>query len=209
MAADAATPVDDAALARPASAAQMFWVFSRLALQGFGGVLPVAQRELVERVRWVSRSQFLELLALSQVLPGPNVVNLSLMIGDRFFGWRGALASAGGMLLFPLVIVVVLAALAESMRHVPAVAGALRGMALVAGGLVLATAVKLARPLLRGPRASPLGLPALVGLVLATVVLVAAIRLPLVATIALLGGIGVVLAAWRLRRGAPPSLDRR
>jgi Chromate transport protein ChrA len=55
---------------RPASAADLFYTFNRLALQGFGGVLAVAQRELVERKRWLSRTQFVEMLALGQVLPG-------------------------------------------------------------------------------------------------------------------------------------------
>jgi chromate transporter len=109
-----ATPAETA-LARPASSSELFFTFNRLALQGFGGVLAIAQHELVERQRWLTRQQFVEMLALSQVLPGPNVVNLALMLGDRFFGWRGALAAMGGMLLVPLVIVLVLtAAYAES-----------------------------------------------------------------------------------------------
>ena len=68
-------------------------------------MLPIAQRELVERERWLTREQFLEMLAVAQVLPGPNVVNLSLMFGDRAFGWRGGLAALGGMLLAPLGVV--------------------------------------------------------------------------------------------------------
>ena len=51
------------------------------------------QRELVERERWMTPAQFLELLSLGQVLPGPNIVNMALILGDRFFGWRGALAA--------------------------------------------------------------------------------------------------------------------
>jgi chromate transporter len=95
MSSPAATPAE-AALARPASTTELFFTFNRLALQGFGGVLAIAQHELVERQRWLTRQQFVEMLALSQVLPGPNVVNLALMLGDRFFGWRGALAPWAG-----------------------------------------------------------------------------------------------------------------
>jgi chromate transporter len=196
MAAESKTP--HSTLDRPTSPGQMFWVFTRMALQGFGGVLPVAQRELVERVRWLDRAQFLELLALSQVLPGPNVVNLSLMVGDRFFGARGAFAACSGMLALPFVIVIALAAAVGQTQHLPAVAGALRGMALVAGGLVLATAIKLALPQLRGPKASALGLPMLLALIAATVLAVALWRWPLVATLAGLGGFGTAWAAWRL-----------
>src|SRR5690606_24564546 len=102
----AATPtMPDAAatLARPASLTALFVAFSRLALQGFGGVLAVAQRELVDRRTWLTRHEFIELYAVAQLLPGPNVVNLSLMIGDRYFGWRGALAAVSGMLLAPIL----------------------------------------------------------------------------------------------------------
>ena len=78
---------------RPTSLLQLFLAFTRLALQGFGGVLAVAQRELVERLGWLTKEEFVETLAIAQVLPGPNVVNLSMMIGDRFFGLRGAVVA--------------------------------------------------------------------------------------------------------------------
>ncbi len=93
----------------PGRPRDLFLAFNRMALQGFGGVLAVAQLELVDRLRWLSREEYVELLSLGQVLPGPNVVNLSLMVGDRFFGLRGAFAALAGMLALPLVIVLVLA----------------------------------------------------------------------------------------------------
>mgnify|MGYP000965508952 FL=1 len=96
-------------LRRPRSLADVYRVFTRMALQGFGGVLPVAHRELVERERWMSPQGFLEVLSLSQVLPGPNVVNLAIIFGDRHFGWRGALAATAGMLSVPMLVVLVLA----------------------------------------------------------------------------------------------------
>ena len=76
---------DEGATLPPASPRALFMAFNRLALQGFGGVIPVAQRELVERERWLSRQGFVELLSISQVLPGPNIVNLALIFGDRCF----------------------------------------------------------------------------------------------------------------------------
>jgi chromate transporter len=137
--------------AAPASAAALFWAFSRLALQGFGGVLPVAQRELVERQQWLSRAEFLELLSVSQVLPGPNIVNMGLILGHRWRGWTGAVAATAGLLAFPLVIVLALAMLYRQGADLPVVAGMLRGMGAVAAGLVLATAFKLAKPLTGNP----------------------------------------------------------
>ena len=184
-----------AAPASPASLRELFLAFNRLALQGFGGVLPVAQRELVERHRWLTRDEFVEMLAISQVLPGPNVVNLALMFGDRKFGWRGALAALGGMLLVPLVVVIALAALYARFDTLPMVTGALRGMGAVAAGLVISTALKLLGTL----RQSALGLPLCIAIGAATFVLVALLRWPLAWVIVGLGGAAVALA-WRKLR---------
>ena len=79
-------------LNQPRSKTDLFVSFTLLALQGFGGVLAVVQRELVEKKRWMTREQFIEDWAVAQIMPGPNVVNLSLMIGGRYFGLPGALA---------------------------------------------------------------------------------------------------------------------
>jgi len=186
---------DDPPLATPASPGELFRAFNALALQGFGGVLPVAQRELVERRRWLSREQFVETLSLAQVLPGPNIVNLALMIGDRFFGLRGAMASLAGLLLVPLLIVLVLAALYGELARRPAVAGALRGMGAVAAGLVVATALKLLPTL----RSSPLGRPLTGAMVLLSALAIGWWRVPLVWVVLGLGAVSMALAAWRMK----------
>jgi chromate transporter len=176
----------------PASPAEMARVFNGLALQGFGGVLAVAQRELVERQRWMDKAQFLDVLSIGQVLPGPNIINMALMIGDRFFGWRGAVASVAGLMVVPLAIVLVLAALFDQLSALPMVAGALRGMGVVAAGLVIATALKLAGTL----KANPMGLPWCVAYGAITLVGVGALRWPMVWVV--LGvGAAAVATAWR------------
>ena len=180
---------------RPASATELFFAFNRLALQGFGGVLPVAQRELVERRHWLTKTQFVEILSLGQVLPGPNVVNLALMLGDRFFGLRGALAALGGMLAAPLVIVLALTVAYAELARIAIVAGALRGMGAVAAGLILATAIKLMSPL----RASLLGPWLAAAFALVTFVTVALLRLPLIWVVVGLGGLAIAIAWRRLR----------
>jgi chromate transporter len=188
----------EGARAAPASPAALFFAFNRLAMMGFGGVLPVAQRELVERLGWLTREQFLELLSLSQVLPGPNVVNLGLIYGDRCFGWRGALAASSGMLLLPLLLVVAATMAALSLGEVPAVGGALRGMGVVAAGLVLATAIRLAP----GLRSNPLGRAGAFAFVAATVAAIAVLRWPLPLVVLALGAPGIAWAAWRLGKAA-------
>ena len=179
-------------LRQPASSGEIFRVFNRLALQGFGGVLPVAHRELVERERWLSPQQFVELLTLGQVLPGPNIINLALIIGDRHFGWRGAAAACAGLLALPMVIVLALATAYQQFADHPVLAGALRGMGAVAAGLVIATAVKLARTL----ATNPLGRPTGITLALATAVMVGGLRWPMVGVVLAVGGLGMALA-WR------------
>lgn len=187
---------DGEGLRRPASSAEVFQVFNRLAMQGFGGVLSIAHRELVERERWLSPVQFVELLTLCQVLPGPNIINLSIILGDRFLGWRGALAATAGLLLLPMAVVLLLAAGYRHYAGVPAVAGALRGMGSVAAGLVIATAVKLSRTL----RQSPLGWPICLGLGGCTAFLVGGLRWPMVGVVLGLGLVGITLAWSRLRQ---------
>ena len=188
--------MSEPALRRPGSALGMALAFNRMALQGFGGVLAVAQRELVERQRWLTKAQFLEVLSLGQVLPGPNIVNVALIIGDRFFGWRGALAALAGLVSVPLLIVLLLATLYREFVAVPMVAGALRGMGAVAAGLVIGTAFKLAGSL----RASPLGRPGAAAVALAALLAIGVWRWPMAGVVLGLGGVSVAIAWWRLAR---------
>jgi len=181
-------------LRRPRSAKDIARVFNRMALQGFGGVLAVAQRELVERERWMTPAQFLELLSLGQVLPGPNIINMALIIGDRFLGWRGAAAALAGLLCLPLVIVLLLAVLYRETLSQPMVAGALRGMGAVAAGLVIGTALKL----VDGLRLNPMGRPAAAGIALLTLLAIGVWRWPMVGVVLGLGGLSVAAAWWRL-----------
>lgn len=192
------TPIEppaDPPTTPPRSIGGMFWAFNRLSLQGFGGVIGVAQRELVERLRWLTKEDFVELLSLSQVLPGPNVINLALMLGDRWFGTRGALTALAGLLMLPLLIVLGLTAVYAQWAEHPVVSGALRGMAAVAAGLVAATALKLLVTL----RHNPMGRGWCAAFTMATVLAVAGLRWPLAAVVLGLGSLALAVAAWRLR----------
>jgi chromate transporter len=186
---------EPAPLAAPANLRELFLAFNRLSLQGFGGVLPVAQRELVERKHWLDKQQFVEMLAVSQVLPGPNVVNLALMFGDRCFGLRGAMTALAGMMLAPLLIVLALTALYVQFDRLPMVTGALRGMGAVAAGLVLSTGLKLLGTLRRN--AMGVNMCLVVGAL--TLLATAWLRLPLVWVIAGLGSLAIAFAWHRLR----------
>ena len=175
-------PPDDTA--RPVSRLDLFLSFTWLALQGFGGVLAVVQRELVEKKRWLTREQFVEEWAVAQIMPGPNVVNLSLMIGGRYFGLSGALAALAGMLVAPLVVVLLLAALYGSVADTPAAQGALRGMGAVAAGLITATGIKLIAALDK----NAMGMAVCIALAVVTFMAIALLRWPLAWVLLVVGG---------------------
>ena len=189
-----AMPLTDE-LAAPATRRELFIAFTSLALQGFGGVLPVAQRVLVERRRWLTKEQFVEMLSVSQVLPGPNIVNLALMYGDRCFGLSGAFAALAGMLMMPMLIVLALTALYGHFAQDPVVTGALRGMGAVASGLVIATGLKLLTTL----RRNVMGLPICLAFGTVTVLATAWLRVPLVWVILGLGAIAIAVAWSHLK----------
>ena len=171
--------------ALPRSKTDLFVSFSLLALQGFGGVLAIVQRELVEKKQWLTREEFVEEWAVAQLLPGPNVVNLTMMIGDRYFGVPGALVSVAGMLFFPLLIVLALAIGFSSMADSPAIDGALRGMGAVAAGMITATGLKLMAAL----RKNVLGMPLCTLLAALSFGAIALLRLPLYVLLLSAGGV--------------------
>lgn len=179
---------------RPRSKTDLFLSFSLLALQGFGGVVAIVQRELVENKKWLTREEFLDDWAVAQILPGPNVVNISLMIGDRYFGVPGALAALAGMLTFPLLIVLALAIVFGGIADNPAAQGALRGMGAVSAGMIAATGLKLMAAL----KHNAMGLVVCWGLAIVSFVAIALLRLPLASVLFGLGGLACVWAYRQL-----------
>jgi len=182
----------------PRSKTDLFVSFTLLALQGFGGVLAIVQRELVEKKRWMTREQFLEEWAVAQIMPGPNVINLALMIGDRHFGLAGALVGVAGMLTAPLFVVLFLAWAFGTVSDAQWAQGALRGMGAVAAGLIAGTGLKLISAL----KSNPMRLPACVALGLGSFTGVALLRLPLVWVLLVTGCLGTGWAWLQLARQA-------
>ena len=180
---------------QPKSLTDLFVSFTLLALQGFGGVLAIVQRELVEKKRWMTREEFIEDWAVAQIMPGPNVVNLSLMVGGRYFGLKGAMVALAGMLTVPLVLVLLLAVLYAQFAGHPGVAGALRGMGAVAAGLIAATGLKLFGAL----KKNVLGLRLCIGLGVLCFVAIALLSIPLAYVLLTLGFLACVLAYQRLK----------
>jgi chromate transporter len=128
---------------------EVFLAFSRISLSSFGGAIFWARYQLVERQRWLTEREFADVLTLGQLLPGPNVLNLTVMVGYRFAGPSGAGAAVAGFLGWPFLVVIGMGVLYEQYGGLPQVQQALAGMSIVAAGLLLATVVKLAKVLPR------------------------------------------------------------
>ena len=183
----------------PKSKTDLFWSFTFLALQGFGGVLTVVQRELVDKKQWLTLDEFVEDWSVAQIMPGPNVVNLSLMLGGRCFGLAGALAALAGLLLAPTLFVLLLAAAVAGFPETEVSHGILRGMGAVSAGLITAVGIKLMGAL----KNNPMGMWTCLGLGAITFMAVGLLRLPLVWVLLSLGPMASVWAAHCLKqRGA-------
>lgn len=194
---------EQAPLQQPRSKTDLFISFTLLALQGFGGVLAVVQRVLVEEKRWMTKEQFVEDWAVAQIMPGPNVVNLSLMIGGRYFGLAGALAGLAGMLTAPLIVALLLAMAFGGVSDAAWAQGALRGMGAVSAGLIAAVGLKLISAL----RSNPMGMPVCVALALASFAGVGVMRWPLAYVLL---GTGLIACSWayvQLARQAATAAD--
>lgn len=115
--------------------------------RAFGGVLPWAHRAIVEERRWMAPQDFAEVLALCQFLPGPNVGNMSIVLGRRWFGFRGAVAAFMGLMALPFFWVFGLALLYAEWAAQPMVRAVVTGVGIAGGGLFIGTALKLAKPI--------------------------------------------------------------
>lgn len=187
-----------AALNAPRNKSDLFVSFTLLALQGFGGVLAVVQRELVEKKRWLTLDEFIEDWAVAQILPGPNVVNLSLMIGGRHFGIAGALAALSGLLIAPTILVLLLAAAVAGIAETAIAQGMLRGMGAVSAGLIAAVGIKLMGAL----KNNPMGMLTCAAIGAATFIAIGLIRLPLAWVLLTLGPLASVWAAHCIKHKA-------
>lgn len=181
--------------AQPKSLGELFNTFSMLAIQGFGGVLAFIERELVERKKWMTREEFVEEWAIARTMPGPPALNLCIMVGAQYFGWRGALVSLAGMFMFPTMIILTLAIAYAHFGNQAQVVDALRGMGAVAAGMIGATGLKLLSAL----KTNPLGVKICAALAILSFVGIAIVQWRLLYVLVILGGIGYVLAFLKLK----------
>jgi chromate transporter len=173
------------------TARDLFVGFLKVGIQGFGGVLPWARRMIVEERHWLSEVEFTDLLSLCQLLPGPNICNLSIALGNRFAGPWGAIAAVTGLLAAPFCIVISLGMLYAAYGNSAALGGVFRNLGAAAAGLVAATAWKVARPYIRRPEAIVVAAAAFAAVVI--------LNWPLIYVVLALAPVSVAWA-WRLAR---------
>src|SRR5437899_10833987 len=131
----------------PPGLLELFLAFAKMSLAGFGGVLYWARRGIVDQHRWMTADEFNETYALCHFLPGPNIVNLSMVFGSRIRGIAGGVAAFAGLVGPPMVIAIILAALYMRFGEIDALRRILAGVACAAIGLLLATVLKMIMPL--------------------------------------------------------------
>jgi chromate transporter len=164
---------------------EIFRGFLLLGLTGFGGVLPLARHMVVDERRWLTADEFIELLGLCQFLPGGNIINVAVAIGQKFRGVPGAIAALVGLIAAPTAIVLALGAIYVRFQHEPQVVHLFAGLASAAAGLLLALAIRLAIPLWRRPLAVPFAV--------ACFLAVAIFHLPLVPTMLVLAPLSIAV----------------
>ena len=127
---------------------KLFYSFLKIGFFTFGGgyaMIPLIQREVIDRNGWVDRDYFLELLALAQSAPGPIALNTAVFVGYKIKGYRGALAAALGTVLPSFVVILAIALFFADVRHNPVVDAAFRGMRPAVVALIAAPLLGLAR----------------------------------------------------------------
>lgn len=186
-------PSSKDSLRPPPGLAELFLGFLSVAVIAFGGVLPIARRAVVERYRWITPDEFTELVGLSQFLPGPNIINLSIVIGGRFHGPAGAIAAFLGLTLVPAVGVVIAGMVFNHYADVTQVSDMLAGLAAAAAGLVIGMTGRMAEPLWRHPSFHGIGIT----IAAFTAIAIFGLWLPMVMLV--LAPVSVALAWWALR----------
>ncbi|ALL68591.1 Chromate transport protein ChrA [Paraburkholderia caribensis MBA4] len=178
---------------------EIFMGFLGLGLTSFGGALPLARRTIVDQHRWLTAAEFTDLLGLCQFLPGGNVINLSVALGMRFRGLRGALAGILGLIAGPSLVVIALGVLYEHTQNDPHIKHLFAGLAAAAAGLLVAMAVKILMPLRHDLRAAAIAALGFVAIAL--------LRFPLLPTMLVLTPLSIFLAsrAAKAEAAAAPS----
>jgi chromate transporter len=170
---------------------ELFVGFLLIGLMGFGGIQASANYVIVERNKWLTPREFVELFGVCSILPGGNFLNVTVMLGDRYQGPLGSIVGLSALLLAPLLILLGLAYGYQTFSHLPDVEAAVAGAAAAAAGLIIGTSARLIAGLRRGWPSVVFGV--------ATFAAVGLLRVPLVWVLCLIVPLSVAVALLRLR----------
>ena len=171
------------------SALDLYLGWGKVGLMGFGGVTPWARRMVVEERKWLDDSEYAGLLGIAQVLPGPNTPNMCVIIGQRFAGVAGAIASVVGLMTVPLLALIAIALVYDALAAHRWFTVGVGGAAAAAAGLVLGTAFKMGR----GAKLDVVG----VAVCAAVFVAVGLLHVPLIWAVLVAGPISIAITHTR------------
>ena len=177
---------------RPLGKLELFMGFAEMGLCGFGGVATIARHVIVDKRRWMSEHDYATLLGMGQILPGGNIINLTVMLGDRFQGPLGSIVALSGLMIMPLVILLSLTLVYDSYSSNPDVRAATIGAGAAAAGLVIGVGLKMGRAL----RLHPVHL----GFAVVTFIAMGVMRLPFIATVIVLAPLCIAATFWMRRK---------
>src|SRR5450432_4397262 len=183
--------------AAPPALIELFVAFAKMSLAGFGGVLVWARRGIVDQHKWMTAEEFNETFALCHFLPGPNIVNFTMLFGSRFRGIAGGIAAFMGLLGPPVVIMIILAALYQHFGQVDALRRILAGVSCAAVGLLMSVVFRMMMPLVK--RRDLVGLAVMAAVFIA----IGLLRLPLPAVLIVAIPLSIAITFAMRRRATP------
>ena len=127
---------------------QLFLTYFKIGTFTLGGgyaMLPLIQREIVERKHWISEEEFVNMIALAQAAPGLIAVNSAIFIGWRCGGWKGVLGAVLGAVLPSFVIILTIAMIFSEWKNYPAVEAIFKGIRPAVVALIVAPLVGMAK----------------------------------------------------------------
>jgi chromate transporter len=191
-----AIPASDTPPSAPPSVSALFVAFARMSIAGFGGVLPFARRGIVEQHRWMTADEFNETFALCHFLPGPNIVNFTMVFGSRLRGISGGIAAFAGLLGPPVIIMTILAALYQRFGEIEALRRILAGVSCAAIGLLISVVFRMMMPLIKRRDVIALAVMA------AVFIAIGVLRLPLAAVLLVAIPLSIAISFGRRRAAA-------
>ena len=126
--------------------ARLFTAFNRIGLFTFGGgyaMLPLMQKELVEKNQWINDEELTDYYAMSQCVPGAIAINLAAFVGYKCRGWAGAVAAVSGVVLPSFAIIILIAAFLQNFAHLAVTQHAFAGIRVAVGVLIINAVIRL------------------------------------------------------------------